>query len=88
MKEQIVRILKENEFGCRNVSGEWIQGVYSEHFDRMADEIVKLLAAPDVTKCALPERKPSVCRHCKSDDIYFDMDAGTWVCNECNQKAN
>lgn len=54
MKNEIIRILKENEFGCKNSNNEWINGVYSEHFYRIADEIVKLLATPAVSESVEP----------------------------------
>ena len=55
MKKEVINIFKENEFGCRDLDGVWINGVYDKHFDMVADEVVKLFAIHNVSKSIATE---------------------------------
>jgi len=50
MKEKIIKILWENQ---REVDSVQNRGITSDAFDKVADEIVKLFAIPDVSGSAI-----------------------------------
>ena len=47
-KKEIVKILLNNEFGELNKNNQYTRGVKSEHFEMIAEEIVKLFLTPDI----------------------------------------
>lgn len=47
--DKIITVLKENELSCRDSSGNLTECVYSGHFRKVAEELVKLFAIPAVS---------------------------------------
>jgi hypothetical protein len=44
-EKQIIQILESNEFGATLKEGDYIRGIYKEHFARVAREIFKTIEA-------------------------------------------
>jgi hypothetical protein len=76
MKDKIIKILEKNA----SYYNQMEMAVSGELFTDVADEIVKLLAAPAVSKCVKPVRKPTVCKHKKK---YLIASTDGWRCPDC-----
>jgi hypothetical protein len=86
-KEFLLKKFPTNKYwDCPVPKHHW--DIMEEYAKAYHEQQVKLLATPAVSVERKPVRKRAVCRKCGSDDISFDMDAGTWICDACNQKAN
>jgi hypothetical protein len=77
-KEQIIEILDKYDSDFTLETGEIIQAIYFYDFGKLADELVKLFATPDVSN-----NEVAVCAFCGSENINKESD-GMW-CYDCNE---